>query len=125
MSDISLKQLILTYVEGWKSGDREQILSTLDPACVVIESYGPTYRGKAMVARWIDSWFAPGNVVNRWDVTSLYVTDEACFFEWIFECTYEGSRNGFEGASLARISRDKIVFLREYAMTAPRYEWEG
>jgi hypothetical protein len=85
MSDISLKQLILTYVEGWKSGDREQILRTLDPACVVIESYGPTYRGKEMVVRWIDSWFAPGNVVNRWDVTSLYVTDEACFFEWIIE----------------------------------------
>ena len=77
-------QLILTYVEGWKSGDREKILSTLDPACVVIESYGPTYRGKEMIGRWIDSWFAPGNIVNRWDITSLFVTDEACFFEWFF-----------------------------------------
>ena len=125
MGDASPNQLVLNYVEGWKSGDREQILSTLDPACVVIESYGPTYRGKEMVGRWIDSCFAPGNVVNRWDVTSLYVTDEACFFEWIFECTYKGSRSGFEGASLARVSNRKIHFLREYAMTAPRYEWEG
>lgn len=125
MGDASPNQLVLNYVEGWKSGDREQILSTLDPACVVIESYGPTYRGKEMVGRWIDSWFAPGNVVNRWDVTSLYVTDEACFFEWTFEGTYKGSRSGFEGASLARVSNGKIHFLREYAMTAPRYEWEG
>lgn len=125
MGDASPDQLVLNYVEGWKSGDREQILSTLDPACVIIESYGPTYRGKEMVGRWIDSWFAPGNVVNHWDVTSLYVADEACFFEWTFECTYEGSRNGFEGASLARVSNGKILFLREYAMTAPRYEWEG
>jgi hypothetical protein len=125
MNDASTKQLLLAYVEGWKSGDREKILNTLDPACVVIESYGPTYRGKEMVGRWIDTWFAPGNIVNRWDVTSLYVTDEACFFEWIFECTYAGERSGFEGASIARLSKGKIAVLREYAMTASQYEWEG
>ncbi|HLZ62335.1 MAG TPA: nuclear transport factor 2 family protein [Ktedonosporobacter sp.] len=125
MNDASPNHLIATYIEGWKSGDREKILSTLDPACVVIESYGPIYRGKAMIGRWIDSWFAPGNTVNRWDVTSLYVTEEACFFEWIFECTYAGDRSGFEGASIARLAEGKIVFLREYAMTAPQYEWEG
>jgi hypothetical protein len=125
MNDAAITQLILTYVEGWKSGDREKILSTLDSACVVIESYGPTYRGKEMVDRWIDAWFAPGNVVNRWDVTALYATDEACFFEWIFECTYAGDRSGFEGVSIARLSKGKIAVLREYAMTAPRYEWKG
>jgi len=32
---------------------------------------------------------------------------------------------GFEGASLAQVSQGKIISLREYAMTAPRYEWEG
>jgi hypothetical protein len=124
MKDASANQLIVTYVEGWKLGDREKILSTLDPTCVIIESYGPTYRGKEMIGRWIDSWFAPGNIVNRWDITSLSVTDEVCFFEWFFECTYAGNRSGFEGASLARVSQGKISFLREYAMTAPRYEWQ-
>jgi SnoaL-like domain len=125
MDSTSPNQLILRYVEGWIAGNREQVLSTLDPACLIIESYGPTYRGKEMVGRWIDSWFAPGNRVNRWEVTSFYTGDEACFFEWIFECTYEGSRSSFEGASLARLSQGKITFLREYAMTASRYEWEG
>jgi len=125
MNDASPNQLIVTYVEGWKSGDREQILSTLDPACVIIESYGPIYRGKAMISRWIDSWLAPGNIVNRWDVTSLYITNEACFFEWSFECTYAGDRSSFEGASIAQLNKGKIVFLREYAMTTPRYEWQG
>jgi hypothetical protein len=43
MNDASISQLILAYVEGWKSGDREQILSTLDPACVIIESYSALY----------------------------------------------------------------------------------
>ena len=78
-----------------------------------------------MVGRWIDTWFAPGNIVNRWDVTSIYVTDEACFFEWSFECTHAGERSGFEGASIARLSNGKIAVLREYAMTEPQYEWEG
>ncbi len=121
MHSTSPNQLILRYIEGWIAGDREQILSTLDSACLVIESYGPTYRGKEMVGRWIDSWFAPGNRVNHWEVTSFSTGDEACFFG----CTYEGSRSSFEGASVARVSQGKIVFLREYAMTAPRYEWEG
>ena len=125
MESTSPTQLILSYIEGWIAGNREQILSTLDSACVVIESYGPTYRGKEMVGRWIDSWFAPGNIVNRWEVTSLYTVDESCFLEWIFECTYEGSRSSFEGASLAQVRQGKIISLREYAMTAPRYEWGG
>jgi hypothetical protein len=125
MNNASANQLVHAYVEGWEAGDREKILGTLDPTCVIIESYGPTYRGKEMVGRWIDSWFAPGNEVNRWDVTALYITDEACFFEWIFECTYAGSRSGFEGASIVRFSDEKITFLKEYAMTAPRYEWKG
>ncbi len=34
MDSFSPKQLILNYVEGWIAGNREQILSTLDPACV-------------------------------------------------------------------------------------------
>jgi membrane protein YqaA with SNARE-associated domain len=85
------------------------------------------------MSRWLtrnaqfkqNSWFGPGNEVNRWDVTSLYVTGEACFFEWVFECTFARNRDGFEGASIAQFRNEKIVFLREYAMTAKRYEWEG
>jgi hypothetical protein len=125
MNDASSNQVIATYIEGWKSGDREKILSILDPACVIIESYGPIYRGKEMISRWIGSWLVPGNMVNRWDVTSLFVKDEVCFFEWSFECTYAGNHSSFEGASIAQLSQEKIVFLREYAMTAPRYEWQG
>lgn len=125
MDTTAIHPLILAYVEGWKETDREKILSTLDPACVIIESHGPTYRGKDMVGRWIDSWFAPGNIVNSWDITSCFVRDDICFFEWIFECTSEGTRGGFEGASIAHIHQGKIAFLREYAMITPRYEWKG
>jgi ketosteroid isomerase-like protein len=125
MSVASADQLVHTYVEGWKTGDREKILGTLDPECVIIESYGPTYRGREMVGRWIDSWHAPGNRVERWDVTSLFVSGDVCFFEWVFECTYDGERAGFEGASIAHVRDGKLVTMREYATTAPRYEWQG
>ena len=117
-------QLVHAYIEGWKTGDREKILSTLDPACIVIESYGPTYRGIEMVGRWIASWFAAGNQVNHWDITSLYIMNDACFFEWTFECIYAGNPSTFEGASIAQLQDEKISFLREYAMTSPRYDWK-
>jgi len=125
MNNDAIREVVLTYIAGWKESNRDKILECFDPECVVIESYGPTYRGLEMVSRWITSWFAPGNEVNQWDVTSLYTADETCFFEWIFECTYMGERAGFEGASIACLKNGKIVYLREYAMTAPRYEWPG
>jgi hypothetical protein len=31
----------------------------------------------------------------------------------------------FEGASVARLRGDKISYLREYATTAPLYDWTG
>ena len=125
MPDATAHQLILAYVQGWIAADREQILGTLNPDCVIIESYGPTYRGRDMIARWIDSWFAPGNIVTRWDITSFFATGETCFFEWNFECRHAGNLGGFEGASLAQVRQGKIISLREYAMTAPRHEWKG
>ncbi len=118
-------QLILQYVEGWKLANSDMILDTLHPECVVIESYGPTYRGMDTVARWIKAWFVDGNCVNSWDVTSFHFADDTCFFEWDFRCTYDGNRAGFEGSSIARFGTEKIIYLREYAMTAPRYEWQG
>ncbi len=78
-----------------------------------------------MVGRWIDSWLVPGNQINRRDVTSFYVADETCFFEWTFACTVAGTVSECEGASIVRLQAGNIVFMREYAVTAPRYEWEG
>ena len=91
--------------------------SNLDPACMIIEYDGLTYRGVEKIGRWIETWLEDGNEVNRWDITSLYVIDDVCFFEWVFECTFAGTRAGFEGASVVRFSNGKIVSLREYGMT--------
>jgi hypothetical protein len=67
------------------------MLSTLDPSCDLIEAgREPVYEKKA-ISRMLDSRVIPGNIVNRWDMTSLYGTNETGFFEWIFDCTYETS----------------------------------
>lgn len=125
MNDATAKQIISTYIDGWVTGNREMILNALDDDCVIIECYGPTYRGTDMVRRWIDMWFGKGDTVNSRNITSFYVADDTCFFEWAFECTVNGTRDGFEGASVVRFRDGKIVFLREYATTAKRYEWHG
>jgi ketosteroid isomerase-like protein len=118
-------QLIYAYFEGWREHDQAKILDTLDPDCVIVECYGPVYRGTARVAQWLNAWFGEGNRVDRWDITSLLVGNGGVAVEWRFACTWHGTRAEFEGASIARFKGDKIVYLREYQTTAPLYDWEG
>ena len=119
------EKLIRSYVEGWREGDADKILGAVAPDCVVIESHGPTYRGKERIAQWVDTWFAAGGEVLRWEIRSLEVLGEAGFFEWSFACTWQGERYEFEGASVIRFEEDGIAYLREYASTAPLYDWDG
>lgn len=120
------ERIIESYVGGWRDGDRARILGTLDEGCVVIESYGPVYRGVARVGQWIEAWFGEGNTVDGWEVTSLFVGGSRAAFEWRFECTYHGERAAFEGASVVEFSGGKkIARLREYRTTGDPYEWEG
>jgi ketosteroid isomerase-like protein len=117
--------LVRQYVEGWCEGDAAKILEAVVPSCVVIESHGPTYRGKDRIAQWVETWFEAGGRVERWEITSLEVLGEAGFFEWSFACRWQEKRYDFEGASVIRFEDDKIAYIREYTTTAPLYEWEG
>lgn len=118
-------RLIAAYVGGWRERDRARVLGALDPDCVIFESYGPVYRGTARIAQWFDAWFGEGNTVDRWDITSLLVGVGGVAAEWRFACTWRGQPAAFEGVSIARLKGDKIAYLREYATTAPLYDWEG
>jgi ketosteroid isomerase-like protein len=119
------ERLVDSYVGGWRDCNRERILRTLDEDCVVVESYGPVYRGKARVGQWIEAWFGEGNTVDAWEVTSLFVSGSRAAFEWRFECTYHGERAAFEGVSVVEFSEGRMVRLREYCTTEELYEWEG
>ncbi len=65
MNEGRLRELVETYVAGWRDGDRERILSALTDDCVVVESHGPVYRRNDVVARWIDRWNAERSRIER------------------------------------------------------------
>jgi ketosteroid isomerase-like protein len=119
------ERLIRHYVDGWRTGDAAKILATVSEDCVITESHGPTYRGSNQISRWIDAWFGAGGEVLGWEIRLLEAAGEVAFFEWSFACRWLGERYEFEGASVVRFRDEKIAFVREYATTAPLYDWEG
>ncbi len=114
-----------TYVDAWRTADLKRVLDTLATDCVIIESHGPTYRGTDQVRRWIESWFAAGGTIDRWDITSTVAAKESCTIEWLFKCTVDDVSSSFEGASIAHCRGGRIAHLREYRMTESQHEWDG
>jgi len=39
--------------------------------------------------------------------------------------TWQSKPGSFQGASVARLTGERISYLREYATTAPLYDWTG
>lgn len=113
------------YIDGWRRHDIPAVLATLTDDCVVIESYGPVYRGKARVEEWMGAWFAAGGSVDAWEITSEAVAGESLVVEWSFVCTWKGAPGAFDGSTVARLEHGRISYLREYATSAPLYDWTG
>lgn len=118
-------RLLERYADAWVRRDLESAAALLDPAVVVTESYGPVYDGVEVFRRWFTAWFDQGGVVHRWTLGSVRVGAGFEFAEWVFDCTWQGNRSAFEGCSIAEVAGGRIIRLREYATTAPRYEWTG
>jgi uncharacterized protein (TIGR02246 family) len=81
MDDGRVRDLVDTYVAGWRDGDRERILSALTEDCEIMESHGPVYRGSDVVARWVDRWNVEGSRVERCEVTSFTPLPGGAAFE--------------------------------------------
>jgi SnoaL-like domain len=113
------------YIDAWVVGDAEHIAATVAEDCVITECYGPVYRGRDWVRRWAQEWFGAGGIVHRWEITYHLIADDREVAQWTFEYTWEGERNTFDGATVARVADDVIVELREYQTTAPLYDWHG
>src|SRR3989344_4475133 len=111
------RELIERYVQGWKRGDEDVIISTLSPECIITESHGPTYHGIEEVREWIREWNEAKNSVDTWDLILFKIADQYVFFEWDFSCTVGDKQHSFLGASIAEIHNGKILELREYRMT--------
>jgi ketosteroid isomerase-like protein len=141
MNEQKARFLFEAYFEGWKKNDLNLILSTLADDCIISESHGPTYHGLDHVRQWIENWFSEGSTVDRWDITSILITDSlalntpdedgvegsdpvmAAAGEWIFECTVNGEPYRIEGITLMEFKQGKIAILREYRRTQPLFDW--
>lgn len=117
------KALIQQYIEGWKSGNEAEILDVFAEDCLVIESHGPTYRGKEIIKKWIADWFGRGNVVEKWVITSFHTCGDTIFCEWVFAYKGKKVREAFEGVTIAKLKNGKISDLREYRMLGFPYMW--
>ena len=116
---------LLEYIEAWAANDAARIVAAVAPDCVVTECYGPVYQGREKVRLWAMEWFKAGGIVHRWTVTDHFIVDDREAAQWEFECTWQGERSSFEGASLSRNEGALILELREYQTSAPLYEWNG
>ena len=118
-SDGSLKRTIAKN----RLDSREAELSDLfTEDAAYIESWGPEYYGREMIARWFRDWHRSGQVL-RWDIQEFLNYENTTVVRWYFQCQISGEApTGFDGLSLIRWSVDgKIAFLQEYACTEKRY----
>ena len=114
-----------SYMQSWLNQDEAQFLSLLAPDVLVVESYGPVYRGHAECAAWFKGWHgAPAfGRVTKWELGRTYFDAErsAAFCEWDFECLYEDKIGGFLGASLYLLRDGLIAELHEYKTERDQY----
>ena len=107
-----------SYMQSWLNQDEALFLGLLAPDVLVVESYGPVYRGRAECAAWFRGWHgAPAfGRVTRWELRRSYFDDgrSAVFCNWDFECVYEGKIGGFLGASLYLLRDGLVTELHEY-----------
>lgn len=124
MSSTLQTTLLREYIDGWKEGKKAKILNTLSNDCIIVESHGPTYRGKEMVDKWFNEWHMLGNKVEKWKISSLYSYEGTAFSEWVFAYSGPNIRESFEGITVAKFKNNKIFELREYRMTAFPFLWQ-
>ncbi|MFD0793119.1 nuclear transport factor 2 family protein [Mucilaginibacter litoreus] len=113
------------YVAGWRNHDAAAILEVLTPDCIVIESFGPVYRGHDVIAQWVSTWLAEDGRVLDWTIHELRSMGDVQIADWTFHYSWRGKENTFDGATIAKLHDGKIAYLREYATTAPLYDWQG
>lgn len=117
--------VLAKYFDAWVANDANRIAATVAQDCVITECYGPVYHGRERVLEWGRAWFEAGGVVHRWEMTDYFATADREVAQWVFECTFDGNRSTFEGATIARVADGLVRELREYQTTAELYDWQG
>jgi hypothetical protein len=63
-----------SYMQSWLDQDQALFLSLLAPDVLVVESYGPVYKGHGECAAWFEGWHgAPAfGRVTKWELGRSY-----------------------------------------------------
>lgn len=125
--ETAVRKLVQQYVGGWKENNLRKILAPLASDCVIIESHGPRYRGKAQVKKWVEYWQKEKWKVKRWNILSFYYLSKKniAVFEWDFACRVSGKDHALLGISIIKFRNNKIVFIHEYKMSKQPYNWNA
>ena len=119
----------LAYCRAWLHADRDGLLALLSPDIVVVECYGPEYRGLEEVEAWFDDWHAKGGRVLAWDVDEAGSFQEGVCLKWRFVCRWDGRESGFDGVSLMKFDEaGRISRVEEFSAKAEHirpYRKEG
>jgi ketosteroid isomerase-like protein len=113
------------YIAAWKTNDTERIAETVTEDVVITESFGPVYYGRERVREWCEKWNEEGSRVLDWTITNEAQAGDLLMAEWRFEYHQDGEDRTLLGATIATQRDGKIAQLREYAVTADLYTWEG
>ena len=105
----------IAYCRAWLECDKENFLSLLAPNIVVVECYGPEYRGMQECEDWFTDWHVRGGKVLAWDIKRAGAYDDGACLKWYFECLWEGQVTGFDGTTLFDFdAQGRIVRIEEY-----------
>lgn len=116
-------KLFQKYIYGWKTSNKQLILSVCDPKCQITECYGPKYDGIKQIEKWIDDWVDKNHQVEQWDILDSYFDSQSltAVYEWTFACYSEKRDHHFKGCSVVRFNKEYIENIREYRMEPVHY----
>lgn len=120
-AELSL-HIISEYFESWINRDEELFLSLLDDDIVINECTGASYLNKQIAGKWFKGWHAEGNKVLVWDIKDHFYDEEkeVAIVKWRYICLYLEKEHMFDGASVVKFRKNKIVGLDEYQMEAEK-----
>lgn len=127
MIEKKASELVQQYILGWKQNNLNLITSCLSEDCIVVESHGPTYHGIRDMEQWFKLWLEAKSEILKWDILSFSFCEreQIAFCEWDFTCVSNDVKYSFLGISVVKFSDHKIIFIHEYRMTNPGYNWKG
>lgn len=91
----------------WLDSREAELSDLFTEDAAYIESWGPEYYGREMIARWFRDWHRSGQVL-RWDIQEFLDSENTTVVRWYFQCQISGEApTGFDGLSLIRWSVDE------------------